>query len=269
MFPGCYFLNENDGSLHYSEGWSFVTSDPNGLVHTLHFTQTPGTSVSLMLNASTVVVFGLVPSGSSPPQASYSINGLPATSPHMGATTQCVPNQQLFNSGNLTAGVHNLTIEVTTASKDEPYILDYLWEQESDSEKLKRQRNSSTSEAGDAVTTLQVSSPSPPEPLETTRADVPVNECSLEEGTTLSGVSNVATGGYLASAIEGDGPPSSLALAPSTNSTVLARRLDKVVRFRSPIALRWSSPTPQARHSTGESGVRTKLDEPPPPYVST
>ena len=47
----------------------------------------------------------------------------------MAATTQCVPNQQLFNSGeNLAgAGLHNLTIEVTAASQDQPYILDYLW----------------------------------------------------------------------------------------------------------------------------------------------
>ena len=78
--------------------------------------------------ASNVIVFGLVPSGSSPPQASYWIDGVPAASPHMAATTQCVPNQQLFNSGdNLGAGLHNLTIDVTTASQDQPYILDYLW----------------------------------------------------------------------------------------------------------------------------------------------
>ena len=77
--------------------------------------------------ASMAVVFGLVPAGSSPPQASYSIDGLPPTSSHMAATNACVPNQQLFNSGNLDAVVHNLTIEVTVASKDQPYILDYLW----------------------------------------------------------------------------------------------------------------------------------------------
>ena len=48
----CIFLNENDGSLHYSDGWSFSTSDPNGLIHTVHFTQTPKSSVSLMFNGS-------------------------------------------------------------------------------------------------------------------------------------------------------------------------------------------------------------------------
>ncbi|KAM5543475.1 hypothetical protein V8D89_002726 [Ganoderma adspersum] len=127
MPKGCFFLNENDGSLHYSDGWSFSTSDPNGLIHTVHFTQTPESSVSLMFNASNIIVFGLVPSGSSPPQASYSIDGLSATSPHMAATTQCVPNQQLFNSGNLAAGLHNLTIDVTMASQSQPYIVDYLW----------------------------------------------------------------------------------------------------------------------------------------------
>ena len=46
----------------------------------------------------------------------------------MAATSQCVPNQQLFNSGDDSgAGLHNLTIEVTVASQDQPYILDYLW----------------------------------------------------------------------------------------------------------------------------------------------
>ena len=46
----------------------------------------------------------------------------------MAATTQCVPNQQLFNADdNFGAGLHNLTINVTTASQDQPYILDYLW----------------------------------------------------------------------------------------------------------------------------------------------
>ncbi|KAI1794308.1 hypothetical protein LXA43DRAFT_883739 [Ganoderma leucocontextum] len=127
MVQGCQFLNENDGSLQYSDGWIFTTSDPNGLVHTVHFTQAPGTSVSLSFNASSVIVFGLLPSGSSPPQASYSIDGLPPTSSHMATTSACIPNQQLFNSGTLDAGLHNLTINVTVASPDQPYILDYLW----------------------------------------------------------------------------------------------------------------------------------------------
>ena len=78
--------------------------------------------------ASRIVVFGLVPSGPSPPQASYSIDGLLETLPHMASTIQCVPNQQLFNSGDsLGSGPHNLTINVTTANQDQPYILDYLW----------------------------------------------------------------------------------------------------------------------------------------------
>ncbi|PIL23135.1 hypothetical protein GSI_14444 [Ganoderma sinense ZZ0214-1] len=125
--PGCQSRNDNDGSLQYSDGWNFSSSDPNGLIHTVHFTQTPGCAITLMFNASSITVFGLVPSGSSPPQASYSIDGADPISPHMASTSQCVPNQQLFDSGNLVAGVHNLTIEVTTASKDQPYILDYLW----------------------------------------------------------------------------------------------------------------------------------------------
>ena len=50
MFPNCTFLNENDASLHYSDGWIFSTSDPNGLVHTVHFTQNSGSSVSLTFN---------------------------------------------------------------------------------------------------------------------------------------------------------------------------------------------------------------------------
>ena len=76
---------------------------------------------------SRIVVFGLVPSGPSPPQASYLIDGLLET-PHMASTIQCVPNQQLFNSGDsLGSGPHNLTINVTTANQDQPYILDYLW----------------------------------------------------------------------------------------------------------------------------------------------
>ena len=60
MFPGCVFVDDDDGSLQYSEGWNFSTSDPNGLIHTLHFTQTPGSSVSLTFN------------GSSTPSASWS-----------------------------------------------------------------------------------------------------------------------------------------------------------------------------------------------------
>lgn len=79
-----------------------------------------------LYTASNIIVFGLVPAGSSPPQAAYSIDGSSPTSPHIATTSACVPNQQLFSSGNLGAGPHNLTIKVTTASKDQPYILDFL-----------------------------------------------------------------------------------------------------------------------------------------------
>ena len=68
--------------------------------------------------ASMTIVFGLVPAGSSPPQASYSIDGSLPTSSHMASTSACFSNQPFFNSGNLDAGMHNLTIEVTTTSKD-------------------------------------------------------------------------------------------------------------------------------------------------------
>lgn len=49
MIPGCRFLDDNDGSLQYSDGWIFTTSDPNGFMHTLHFTNYTGASVSLQM----------------------------------------------------------------------------------------------------------------------------------------------------------------------------------------------------------------------------
>ena len=76
--------------------------------------------------ASSISVVGLVPPGSSPPVASYSIDGLPPTSQKLASTTVCVPNQPLFDSGDLSPGPHNLTITVNQASVDQPYILDYL-----------------------------------------------------------------------------------------------------------------------------------------------
>ncbi|KAM5543487.1 hypothetical protein V8D89_002738 [Ganoderma adspersum] len=127
MVPDCHTLNDNDASLHYSDGWNVSTSDPHGLLNTVHLTQTPGSSVSLIFNGSTIVVFGLVPPGSSPPQASYSIDGLDLASLPIAATDQCVPNQWLFNSGDMTDGLYNLTINITAASDNQPYILDYLW----------------------------------------------------------------------------------------------------------------------------------------------
>ena len=76
---------------------------------------------------SSVIVFGLLPSGSNPPLASYSIDGAPPVAPNLPATTSCVPNQQLFNSGTLSSDPHNLTIFVNQTSSAQPYILDYLW----------------------------------------------------------------------------------------------------------------------------------------------
>ncbi|TBU60178.1 hypothetical protein BD310DRAFT_947541 [Dichomitus squalens] len=128
MKDGCQILNENQGTLQYSDGWIFTTSDPQGLVHTLHFTNTTGSSVSLMFNASSIVVFGLVPPGPSPPLASYSIDGSLPVAVNLGATTECIPNQQLFSSKPLSGpGPHNLTIFVNQTSSEQPYILDYLW----------------------------------------------------------------------------------------------------------------------------------------------
>ena len=49
MIPVCEFINENDGSLQYSDGWIFTTSDPNGFIHTLHFTNETGASVLLQM----------------------------------------------------------------------------------------------------------------------------------------------------------------------------------------------------------------------------
>ena len=136
---------------------------------------------------------------------------------------------------------------------------------------VQKQRSASSDlDNQDAVTPFnQVSAPTPQEPLVTIHADVSVDELSLQEGTALSGLSNVSTG-YDESSVEStDGQPSSLRPVPSTSSsssTVLARRLDKVVRFRSPIPFRRSRYIPHSRHNTGNSGSRTD-DELPPPYA--
>ncbi|TBU43485.1 hypothetical protein BD309DRAFT_990961 [Dichomitus squalens] len=125
---GCQNLMENDGSLQYTDGWRITTSDPNGLTDTLHFTNTTGASFSLMFNASSIVVFGLVPPGPSPPLASYSIDGSLPVAVHLGATTECIANQQLFSSEPLSGpGPHNLTIFVNQTSSEQPHIIDYLW----------------------------------------------------------------------------------------------------------------------------------------------
>ncbi|EJF56862.1 hypothetical protein DICSQDRAFT_174454 [Dichomitus squalens LYAD-421 SS1] len=77
---------------------------------------------------SSIVVFGLVPPGPSPPLASYSIDGSLPTAVNLGSTTECIPNQQLFSSKPLSGlGPHNLTIFVNQTSSEQPYILDYLW----------------------------------------------------------------------------------------------------------------------------------------------
>ena len=57
MAPNCQFLNENDGSLQYSDGWTFTTSDPNGFIHTLHFTNFIDASVSLQIPSNSSSVF--------------------------------------------------------------------------------------------------------------------------------------------------------------------------------------------------------------------
>ena len=79
--------------------------------------------------ASSIIVFGLVPSGSSPARASYAIDNIPVVSPRLAATTECISNVQIFNSSTLVdvGQLHNINISVTQASIDEPYILDHLW----------------------------------------------------------------------------------------------------------------------------------------------
>ena len=76
-----------------------------------------------------IIVFGLMPSGSSPPRASYVIDDLPLKSPVPATTTECLSNMQFFKSDTLvhTGRPHNLTISVMQASVDQPYILDHLW----------------------------------------------------------------------------------------------------------------------------------------------
>ena len=70
-----------------------------------------------------------MPSGSSPPRASYVIDDLPLKSPVPATTTECLSNMQFFKSDTLvhTGRPHNLTISVMQASLDQPYILDHLW----------------------------------------------------------------------------------------------------------------------------------------------
>ena len=79
------------------------------------------------LTVSNIIVWGLVPAGSDPPLASYSIDGAPPVAPNLPATTSCVPNQQLFDSGTLSSDAQTLTIIVNQTSSEQPYILDYLW----------------------------------------------------------------------------------------------------------------------------------------------
>ncbi|KAM5543480.1 hypothetical protein V8D89_002731 [Ganoderma adspersum] len=129
---GCKFLNDDSLTrLHYSGDWIVNSSDPTDLSrgYTVHVAPNSGASVSLTFDASNIIVFGLMPPGSFPPQASYVIDDMPRAAPQLNTTTECLLNQQLFNSSTLAdvGRPHNLTVLVTQASVDQPYILDHLW----------------------------------------------------------------------------------------------------------------------------------------------
>ncbi|OBZ67784.1 hypothetical protein A0H81_12204 [Grifola frondosa] len=95
--PNCMFVNENDGRLKYSGYWSLQSSNPTGLSGTTHSTTVSGSSVVVEFNGTSVIVVGIEPIELSLPVAQ-----------------RFVPNQQFFQSRQLQAGAHNLTINVTT-----------------------------------------------------------------------------------------------------------------------------------------------------------
>ncbi|KAI8972876.1 hypothetical protein BD414DRAFT_531521 [Trametes punicea] len=125
----CTVVNENDGRLKYGPGWVLTSDDPFGQHLTIHSTTTSGSFVVVDFNGTSIVVFGTVPQSNAttaPPSATYSIDGGRAVQRSLPIADVCIPNQQFFQSFELSPGAHNLTINVTTPDET-PYILDYLW----------------------------------------------------------------------------------------------------------------------------------------------
>lgn len=125
---GCQFVNENDGRLQYTGRWTLEAKDPTGLTTTTHTTTTTGSQVSIVFNGTAIIVIGIVhPSNSTspPPVASYTIDTSNPTELPLPVATHNIPNQQFFQSPQLSPGEHTLLINVTSAGS--PYTLDYLF----------------------------------------------------------------------------------------------------------------------------------------------
>ena len=75
-----------------------------------------------------IIVIGIVHQSNItvlPAQATYSIDGGDRVAARLPLSNQDIPNQQFFQSRQLPAGAHNLTINVTSTGS--PYTLDYLF----------------------------------------------------------------------------------------------------------------------------------------------
>ncbi|THH26393.1 hypothetical protein EUX98_g7796 [Antrodiella citrinella] len=125
---GCQFVNENDGRLQYTGLWTLETKDPTGFTTTTHTTETAGSEVAINFNGSMIIIVGIVHASNAtvpPATAAYTIDTSPPTVLPLPVATQDIPNQQFFQSSQLTPGEHTLTINVT--SNGSPYTLDYLF----------------------------------------------------------------------------------------------------------------------------------------------
>ncbi|KAI0754213.1 hypothetical protein C8Q80DRAFT_354192 [Daedaleopsis nitida] len=122
-------LNDVDASFKYAGDWFLSSPDGNGVTGTSHQAFNEGPSVALSFAGTGVVVLGIAPpsASDSTPIASYSIDGTPATPSALPSVKICTQNQVFFSAYNLNPGNHTLNINVTRASNDAPYIINYAF----------------------------------------------------------------------------------------------------------------------------------------------
>ncbi|KAJ7194212.1 hypothetical protein GGX14DRAFT_576533 [Mycena pura] len=127
------FVDDNESGIEYSPGWQLNTSEPY-FMHTTHFSESPGSWVSIAFEGTLLSVYGPVTPG--PGGEVYSAHavidgGSPILlpPPHLNLQLQPSPNTSfntpLFTSPMLSQGKHTINFTVSSDSAI-PLFVDYF-----------------------------------------------------------------------------------------------------------------------------------------------
>ncbi|KAL1941412.1 hypothetical protein VTO73DRAFT_7229 [Trametes versicolor] len=158
----------------------------------VHVAREQGLSATLQFTGSQISVFGRVDppqNGAEPPLSLYSVGDTKLQAFIPDVVTASVDNVAFFNSSVMPYGVYTLTINVTRASTDSPFYLDYV------------QYNTTDPSAVSAATTPASISSTSPTPVATTSAPAPANQASSSSPPVGPIVGGVVAGVVAISAV--------------------------------------------------------------------